>query len=807
MSNLINPGDDAKNTPSSPDLTGTFAQYGFCTASALQRMDLPEPSWVVPGVLPEGLSLLVAKPKVGKSLAGLDIGLGLSTGTEALGVPVEQMDVLLLMLEGGLSSLKSRIASQLDGRPWPDTFRVLTQCPVVGDPTTEGFRLLEAILTEYPSTGLVIVDTLAHVRPPARGGQSLYAADYAAIAPYKRLREQFGVNVMIVHHTRKDQEGDSTDRVSGTTGLSGAVDNLLDMRKTSDTVTTLTVTARDKGDHEHRLVFDSDRTRWTLEAGPTKRAGTPEQQKVLDVLLACDVPLSPAEIAGRIGHPATANNVSQLLKKLVRDGSAVTPHYGKYVATANVTPADPSPTAPPPERDEDGSVTAPSEDPVRPPVLSGDGVPLLPGSSYEVTVTPAHTAQVAQTEDVLQPSAALTGQADGPEPSTDQKENPPRLMHYYEFEELREQMECRRHWGRSSLSGMSAAFRERSTGVKDIGDFIPDFDRDFRLAGRKHGGEFHGPHCPFCGSGNDRFVVWPGEREHGAFWCRSCRKAGDAIDLLRERDGMTYDEARRALGSPVDARSDTSPGVLANGPKFPSWSASRTDTGPGPEWNRKAKDLYRAAREWLWSEDGAEGLRYLRERGFTDDTIRDAGLGFNPSTRYESCTDWGVDASVPGQKLVVPQGVVIPAADGTDIARIKVRRTAPQPHERKYHVVRGSRTPLYGANTLKEPDRPVVVTEGELDALTVRQVAGDLVYAVATGSAQGGRDAVDTLTKYPAVLLAFDADRAGHEAAEWWASRLPNARLLTPLAHDVNEMLTSGLDVREWIAEAVSDGA
>ncbi|MBK8799366.1 MAG: toprim domain-containing protein [Anaerolineales bacterium] len=110
---------------------------------------------------------------------------------------------------------------------------------------------------------------------------------------------------------------------------------------------------------------------------------------------------------------------------------------------------------------------------------------------------------------------------------------------------------------------------------------------------------------------------------------------------------------------------------------------------------------------------------------------------------------------------------------------------------------------LYGADTLT-PGRPVVLVEGEIDALTVRQAAGDLAGAVATGATGGARRAgwVAQLALAPTVLVAFDADPngAGDQAAAWWLSVLANGRRLRPVgAKDVNAMHTTGIDVRAWV--------
>ena len=62
----------------------------------------------------------------------------------------------------------------------------------------------------------------------------------------------------------------------------------------------------------------------------------------------------------------------------------------------------------------------------------------------------------------------------------------------------------------------------------------------------KHGGEYSGP-CPLCRQGTDRFKVWP---EVGRWAClgaahgrAGCGRSGDAIQYIRERDGVSYREA------------------------------------------------------------------------------------------------------------------------------------------------------------------------------------------------------------------------------------------------------------------------
>ena len=55
--------------------------------------------------------------------------------------------------------------------------------------------------------------------------------------------------------------------------------------------------------------------------------------------------------------------------------------------------------------------------------------------------------------------------------------------------------------------------------------------------------EWHGP-CFKCG-GNHRFIVFG----DGKAWCRQCQWKGDAIQLLIDRDGMSFADAAAQVRS------------------------------------------------------------------------------------------------------------------------------------------------------------------------------------------------------------------------------------------------------------------
>jgi len=87
-----------------------------------------------------------------------------------------------------------------------------------------------------------------------------------------------------------------------------------------------------------------------------------------------------------------------------------------------------------------------------------------------------------------------------------------------------------------------------NAGFATILDFLPA-GRLRRVLTGSNGPEYAGP-CPGCG-GEDRFRVWP---EHlsgatgGRYYCRGCNATGDGIEFLERFRGMSFKEAKAALG-------------------------------------------------------------------------------------------------------------------------------------------------------------------------------------------------------------------------------------------------------------------
>ena len=296
----------------------------------LLRMNLPEPQYIVDGVLPEGASLLVAKPKVGKSMLMQQIAVAIASGGKALGkVDVEPGRVLYLLLEGSKRGLKRRLEAMIgppEESPWPERLHFAQRWPAVDQ---GGVDLLERFLATYPDTRLIIIDTLQHIRGRIDPRLSLYENDYRALHPFSGLYERTGVSVVVIHHANKRDAGsDVVDMVSGSTGLSGAVENVLAMVR-EDGRTTLMVRPREEEEVELALDFDPRTMTWVLMGEAQLLARTDERQQVLDVLRRhAGEAMRAKEIALML--EASPNNVSKLLYRMLAAGTVEKVGYGKF---------------------------------------------------------------------------------------------------------------------------------------------------------------------------------------------------------------------------------------------------------------------------------------------------------------------------------------------------------------------------------------------------------------------------------------------------------------------------------------------
>lgn len=222
---------------------------------------------LVDGLLYRGTYLFVGAPKLGKSFLMTQLAYHISTGTPLWNYPARKGTVLYLALEDDYRRLQER-SYRMFGTAENESLFFSVSAGQLGSGLDEQ---LTNFLREHPDTSLIIIDTLQKVREVG-GDNYSYANDYQIITRLKALADSYGICLLLVHHTRKQQSDDKFDMISGTNGLLGAADGafLLQKERRADNAATLDISGRDQQDQRLYLKRDEERLVWELERRETE---------------------------------------------------------------------------------------------------------------------------------------------------------------------------------------------------------------------------------------------------------------------------------------------------------------------------------------------------------------------------------------------------------------------------------------------------------------------------------------------------------------------------------------------------------
>jgi hypothetical protein len=289
------------------------------TAAALSRKVFPPLRWVINGILPEGSYLLSARPKVGKSWLALQICLGVAYGESVLGRNVEQGKAIYLALEDNERRLQSRLKQLRPSGFATDNLILHTNWQRFDQGGVQG--LIETIEQHQPR--IVVIDTLAKVRPPSGRNSGIYEADYGALAPITEVANRFRTTILIVHHNRKGKaESDPLEQISGSLGLAGAVDGTLIIDgNRGDASYTLTLIGRDIPNDDDLAITLESNGKWVVLGTAKEVFISEERQAIKQTLLLHPDGLKPSEVADITGKKP--NGIRKLMVSMARDGQLV----------------------------------------------------------------------------------------------------------------------------------------------------------------------------------------------------------------------------------------------------------------------------------------------------------------------------------------------------------------------------------------------------------------------------------------------------------------------------------------------------
>ena len=225
----------------------------------LQDMRFQPGKFCIDTLLPQGISMLGGAPKNGKSWMVLDWCVRIAKGEPVWNLPVKQGLTLYLCLEDPLRRVQDRLLQLTDEVP-PNAF-FATAAEKLGQGLCEQ---IQEFAREHPDTVLVAIDTFQIVRS---GGQDIsYASDYEEVRELKKLADELQLSILLVHHLRKQGASDPLNKLSGTTGISGAMDAvfILDRGQRSEGAATLVCTGRDIETRKLDLRFSKFDCTWEL---------------------------------------------------------------------------------------------------------------------------------------------------------------------------------------------------------------------------------------------------------------------------------------------------------------------------------------------------------------------------------------------------------------------------------------------------------------------------------------------------------------------------------------------------------------
>lgn len=222
---------------------------------------------IVDGLIFNGTYLFVGAPKVGKSFFMAQLGYHVSMGIPLWGFPVTKGTVLYLALEDDYARLQRRL-SKMFGMEGSSNLHFATQSKALNQGLEEQ---LHKFVKKHEDARLIIIDTLQKVRE-ASGDKLSYGNDYEIVTKLKRFSDQYGICLLVVHHTRKMESSDSFDMISGTNGLLGAADGafIMQKEKRTENKAVLEVAGRDQQDQRLFLNFNREQCIWELTKSETE---------------------------------------------------------------------------------------------------------------------------------------------------------------------------------------------------------------------------------------------------------------------------------------------------------------------------------------------------------------------------------------------------------------------------------------------------------------------------------------------------------------------------------------------------------
>lgn len=314
------------------------------------------------------------------------------------------------------------------------------------------------------------------------------------------------------------------------------------------------------------------------------------------------------------------------------------------------------------------------------------------------------------------------------------------------------------------LSEFKEQVRNSADIVEVVSGYVP-----LKKRGRKHWGC-----CPFHGEKTPSFTV---DEEKNLFYCFGCHEGGDVFKFIMKSENCNFMEAVKFLankyGIPIPERQKTAAEI-----------AREQKAKQVIETNELAARFYQAC--LTKTPYGSAALKYLHNRGITDDIIANFSIGFAINS-YDSLLK-ALGKRGYSEQMLIQAGLALPGKNNGAYDKFRGRVMIPIKDPRGRTVgftgrILGDGMPKY-MNTgetdffikryllfgfdiaLSEirKTRQAIVVEGHMDAISLH--AAGVTNAVASmGTAFATEQAKLLKRMADEVVFCYDSDDAGRNAS------------------------------------------
>jgi replicative DNA helicase len=297
--------------------------------------------------------------------------------------------------------------------------------------------------------------------------------------------------------------------------------------------------------------------------------------------------------------------------------------------------------------------------------------------------------------------------------------------------------------------------------------------------------------CPTCGNGSgkdgDGIVKDTSDKSGTHYKCFKCGIYADVIELYGKANGIEgFNEQLAGAGAYYRISIDSGYGARitvaeAFSEQYQKQAGTEQNTHNNTNSDVQEQDytsFYRQAHSHIKETD------YPQRRGLSDAVISRFMLGYVESWRHPKAPN------APASPRLI-----IPTSKHSYLARDT--RAELTPEQEKYSKSKVGAVRIFNTKALQTVQKPIFITEGEIDALSIIEVGGE---AIATGSTANRRALLKLLkSQRPSqpLIIAMDNDEAGFRAAEELAEGLQGLSIpfyrLNPYGDhkDANEALNA----------------